>query len=480
MASFLGIDIGTSSVKTVLVDYGGTVLARAERKNLTVQPHAGWAEQDPEKNWWQGAKETVRRCLESSGRADVEGISICGMVPNLTPLDQDGRVVRPAILYRDGRAVDEVADLTGRFRRPFFTQDVSPKLLWLKKHEPENAARIRMVLNAHSYLVYRLTGKYSIDRDSASIFGGVYEGGKVWNESAVCEIGLDPEVLPPIYAPLDIVGRTTEKSARELGLSSGIPVIAGTGDSFTVLVGSGTVGQGDAAIYLGTAATMLLLDRSLDDLTDAVPFFDGDAHFLANVLMGGALVEWCANQAFAKKLDYLTLEDAASSVSPGSEGLFFLPDLLGRRSPAPDGRARGKIFGLTPSHSWQHLYRAALEGVAFSLYESYLAAGREIKRLRLVGGGCRSAVWRQILVSVFGMNASYSPDADGTLGTAFLAALAVGAFSSYDEINSCWIKTVEDVLPDPFAVEAYEKAFTRFRKLSALSGTISDILSEDL
>lgn len=468
MSYFLGIDIGTSSVKTSLVDHKGTVLAKAEYRNTTMQPLPNSAEQHADADWWGGSAYGVKSCLEIAqiDPRQIKGISVCGMVPNLCPLDQNGQEVRPAILYRDGRAIEQVEFLTELMQLEFTTQDVAPKLLWLKENEPENYAKISVVLNAHSYVVYRLTGQYSTDRDSASIFGHVYDVNIGWNEERICRMGLQSSVLPPIYAPLDIVGYTQEEVADELGLVSGIPVIAGTGDSFTVLVGSGTVEKDAGVIYLGSAATLLSLEQSLDDLVDTLPFLTGDVRFIGNVLMGGTLVSWLSEQAMGGAKCQEELEAGAAEIPPGSEGLFFLPHLRGKRSPVPDEKATGVIIGVRDNHDWRHFYRAALEGVAYALRESFEASNKQLASLRLLGGGCRSAVWRSILVNVFGMKAGYSPTADNALGTAFMAGLATGELQSYKQISEQWIIDMDLIEPASHTQSVYERGYETYIALS--------------
>lgn len=472
----LGIDIGTSSVKVVLTDRQGRRLGEHSRAHEIVQERPGYVEQDAEDAWWRGAKEGILRCLEQSRVAAerIAGICASGMVPSLCPLDADGNVIRRAILYRDNRAIDQTNRLNEKFGPGFTLQDVTPKLLWLKENEPERYGRIAAVLNAHSYVAYRLTGAYSADTDIAAIFGEVYDiDENRWRTERMAAMGLNPSVLPPLYRPTDVVGTVTAKAAAETGLSEGTPVIAGTGDSYTILVGTGTIEAGEGLIYLGTAATFLGLTRSLDELRGALPFLTGEARFLGNVLMGGEITRWfretmrCGDSA-----DHDVLEDLARSTPRGAEGLYALPHLLGERTPRPDPLAKGVLFGLTNTHTAGHLYRALLEGVAYALRESYENAYMPLKRLVVGGGGGKSALWRQILADVLGRELEYMPEADNAMGTAYLAGLALGVFGGFRPMKEEWLRDKQVIVPDPAAGALYDGHYGFYKQLNAAMGPL--------
>lgn len=467
----LGIDIGTSSIKTVLLDLEGNRRAQYTWLYDIIQQRPGYVEQDPELCWWQGARKGIKACLNQSGipAAEIAGICASGMVPNLCPLDCEGKPVRPAILYRDNRAIEETRQLQEQFGWNFSLQDVTPKLLWLKKYEPERYGRIEIVLNAHSYIAYRLTGEYSTDHDIAAIFGEVYDDkAHAWLPERMEAIGLDPKVLPPLYWPMDIVGHVTQAAAEETGLVAGIPVIAGTGDSYTVLVGSGTVAAGEGLIYLGTAGTFLGLEQSLDDMRGTCPFITGGARFLGNVLTGGEITRWFREAILDKSVDYGALEQAAEAVPPGAEGLYALPHLLGERTPVADPLAKGVLFGLTNAHTSGHIYRALLESVAYALRDSYEQSTLPLKRLVIGGGGSNCLLWRQIIADVLHKELVYIPYADNALGTAFLAGMALGLFDSFDTVRDKWLREVRITRPTAEGMERYDRYFGFYQKLNAL------------
>lgn len=467
----LGIDIGTSSIKTVLMD--GTGRRRAQHTHCyeTIQSQPGYVEQDPDGAWWTGTRAGIAACLEQSGihPSEIAGICASGMVPNLCPLDREGRPVRPAILYRDNRAIEEAAWLQEHLGWESNLQDVTPKLLWIKRHEPEAYGRIEMVLNAHSYIAFRLTGVYSADHDIAAIFGGVYEEKRhVWLPERMREAGLDPKVLPPLCWPMDVVGTVTQQAAEETGLVPGIPVVAGTGDSYTILVGTGTVDAGEGLIYLGTAGTFLGLERSLDDQVGSCPFITGGARFLGNVLTGGEITRWFRDSVLLREVSYQTLEEAANAVAPGADGLFALPHLLGERTPQANPLAKGVLFGLTNAHTAGHMYRALLEGVAYALRDSYESSALPLSRLVISGGGSNCLLWRQIIADVLNQELTYLPQGDNAMGTAYLAGRGLGLFDSFRIVRDCWLGDGERIVPNPVEVERYDRRFAYYQSLNAL------------
>ena len=467
----LGIDIGTSSVKTVLVDRDGRRLAQHTRAHTILEPQPGFVEQDADEAWWAGAREGIRACLEQSGvhPGAIEGICASGMVPNLCPLDRNGRPVRPAILYRDNRAIREADWLRQELGWESTLQDVTPKLLWLKDHEPEQYARIEVVLNAHSYIAYRLTGIYSADHDIAAIFGNVYDAEHhVWQPERMREAGLDPKVLPDLFWPMDTVGRVTAEAAAETGLAAGTPVLAGTGDSYTILVGTGTVEAGEGLIYLGTAGTFLGLERDLDQQIGTSPFITGGARFLGNVLTGGEITRWFRDTVLMRSISYEELERAAAAVPPGADGLYALPHLLGERTPILDPLAKGVLFGLTNTHTAGHMYRALLEGVAYALRDSYEHSALPLSRVAIGGGGSNCLLWRQIIADVLGQELIHLTQGDNAVGTAYLAGMGIGMFDSFRTVRDVWLREKEIIQPDPAEAERYSKRSAFYQELAGM------------
>ena len=329
-------------------------------------------------------------------------------------------------------------------------------------------------MNAHSYVAYRLTGSYSADTDIAAIFGEVYDlNENRWQTERMAAMGLDPKVLPPLFRPTDVIGTVTAKAASETGLSEGTPVVAGTGDSYTILVGTGTIEANEGLIYLGTAATFLGLVHSLDELRGTLPFVTGEARFLGNVLMGGEITRWFLESIVrGPTTGYDVLEALAKATPEGAEGLYVLPHLLGERTPRRNPLAKGVLFGLTNAHTAGHLYRALMEGVAYTLRESYESAFLPLKRLVIGGGGCKTALWLQILADVLGRELEYMPEADNALGTAYLAGLSLGVFDSFRTIKEEWLKDKQVIVPDTAAGARYDGYYQFYKDLNIAMGPL--------
>ncbi|MGI9952649.1 FGGY family carbohydrate kinase [Moorellaceae bacterium AZ2] len=481
----LGIDIGTSSCKGVLVDLKGRILGSHSTKYTLLQPKPGWAEHDPEVHWWGDLVLVVRRCLQQSGvdPRNIAGVSVSGMVPNLCALDSDGRPVRPAILYRDNRAVAEVQELNSRFNLSLGAADVVPKLLWLKRWEPENYRRTHVILNAHSYIIYKLTGIPSADCDTANTFGGIFDSERLtWRTDLVSAMGLDPQKLPPIFRPTDVVGRVTAEAARATGLAPGIPVVAGNGDSFMSLVGTGVVHAHEAMIYLGTAATMFVCLTDLEKVASGPAISGGYARFVANILTGGELTRWFREQLIPDEEmpNFAALEAMAQEIPPGSEGLIVLPHFMGKRTPESDPLARGVILGLTTAHGGAHLYRAFMEAVGFAIRDCYEREKVSVKRLAVTGGGACSRLWRQIIADILGMSLEYRAKADAALGNAYFAGFALGYFTDFNAIEHEWLEVDEVTTVNSDAHRIYERYFDLYRSLDTLMKPAYHLLAQGL
>lgn len=472
-AYLLGLDIGTSGCKGVLVDLDGNVKASLTTKHSISQPQPGWAEHDPEKNWWEEIITIIKHCLTASGinSKNIAAISAGGLVPCLCPIDEEGKPVRPAILYRDNRAVVEVQELSEEFNLRLGTADVTPKLYWLKKYEPENYSKIKVVLNPHSYIVYKLTGRFNSDCDIANIFGGVFDLEKVdWDYDLFQRMGLNPEILPPIFRPTDIVGTVTDEAAKITGLAPGTPVIAGNGDSFMSLLGAGVVDPGDAMLYFGTAGTMLVCEDSLVKSASGQAIRKGSVEFLANILTGGELTRWFREQLqLGENIpDYSGLEALAAQIAPGSEGLIIIPHLMGERTPENNPLAKGVILGLTTAHTGAHIYRALMESFGYALLHSLEQTEAKVKRVVATGGGAKSRLWRQIVTDITGLPLEYVSKSDAALGNAFFAGYSLGLFADFAPMKNKWLKVDEVTQVNPEAHKVYNKYFSLYKEISSI------------
>lgn len=462
--SLLGLDIGTLGVKGVLVTAGGRVLARARVEHGVSHPRPGWAEQDADRQWWSDGVAVIRQLLAVSGvdPAHIAAVGVSGLTPCLCLLDRDGRPLRPAILYSDNRALMQLSRAQEILGLPLTAQAVTPKWAWLAEHEPDVVRSAWCVFSSHNYVVYRLTDVPSMDYDTASIVGGVFDAqDKTWDAKACAALGLDAGLLPPLHAATDRVGGVTAYAAQITGLRPGTPVIAGTGDTFPTIVGCGAVAPGDAMISFGTTGLLTLTTRPLE-VAAAGPHFGADAAadggavtWAANVLTCGGLLMWFQDEFGATVVgaglapaqppppalapDFATLDRYAAAIPAGSDGLVALPHLMGRRTPTPDPHARGVLFGLTPGHTAVHIYRAFLESFGYAVRQGYEPIRPHVRRVIATAGGAASPLWRQIMADVLGRDIEYHPQSGGSLGIAFLAAYASGLVGSFATIRDAWL-----------------------------------------
>lgn len=490
MTCFIGLDIGTSSTKAVLVDVDGNVLADLRQSHPVLRARPGWAEHDPERHWWDDAVTLVRRLLDTSGikGENVAAIGCSGVCPVVLPVDEEGTPLRPAILYSiDSRAIGEARELERRLGeavvradsgQPLSSQSVVPKLLWLRRHEPDVWVRTRKVLGATGYLVYRLSGEMVVDHFTAGDggLGYVLSRGE-WNDDLLEEIGLSAELFPDLAWPTDVVGRLQPEAAEALRLPPGIPVIAGTGDALAEMIAAGVQRVGETALLYGsTMTTMTLIDEPwLHDGFITVPGWQPDTLITSAVLGTGAeLLNWWS-RVIDRPMDadlMHSLNAAAGRVAPGADGLTVLPYLTGERSPNVNPDLRGAFLGLQPGHGPGHFVRALMEGAALALrlcLEELPSQWRP-RRVFAAGGGTASREFLQIVSDACGMeqhvcNASVS----AAMGSAWLAAVGVGALQDASGAPKeqtpslqTWAGMEASAVPDRSRVEVYDELYKRF------------------
>jgi xylulokinase len=490
--SLLGLDIGTLGVKGVVVTIGGRVLARARRDHDANHPRPGWTEHDAERQWWGDTLRVIHELLAAPGvdAAGIVAVGISGLTPCLCLLDNSGRPLRPAILYSDNRALAQLAEVNRCLGASLTAQAVTPKLRWLAENEPEVVARAAVMLSSHNYAVLRLTGRPSMDYDTASIMGGIFDVSRLaWDEQACAAAGLDARLLPPLHPVTGVVGGVTSAAAAATGLVAGTPVIAGTGDTFPTMVGCGAIEPGDAMISFGTTGLLTLTRRPLASAA-AGPHFDdasrsGAVTWVANVLTCGAMLAWYRDELACRpgsrsadrRIDFAGLDALASRVSPGAEGLIALPHWSGRRTPTPDPDARGVLFGLTPAHTPAHIYRALLESFGYALHPGFAAMRDATTRVVCTAGGAASPLWRQIVADILATPVEYHPAGSGALGIAFLAGYATGRMVDFGAIKSAWLAHPESTQPDPEAVAVYGRLQAVYNCLEGMLGPAYQALS---
>ncbi|MFP5021969.1 FGGY-family carbohydrate kinase [Pseudonocardia phyllosphaerae] len=490
MRTYLGVDVGTSGSKGVVVSGDGRVLARADRSHGTAFPRPGWVEHDAEKVWWADFTAIVRDLLAAVPDAEPAGLGVSGIGPTLLPADADGRPLRPAILYGvDTRASAEIEELTAelgadeilaRAGTALSSQAVGPKWRWLARHEPEVYERTALFLMCSSYLVHRLTGEYVLDHHSASQAGPMYDlATAAWapDWAATTAPGLE---LPRLLWPTEVAGRVTAAAAAETGLPEGLPVTAGTVDAWAEATSAGVTSPGDVMVMYGT--TMFLIEvlesshphPAMWTTRGVVP---GTYSLAAGMATSGAVTAWLRDLTGGAPFADLVAEAAA--VGPGSGGLLLLPYFAGERTPLFDPDARGVLAGLTTGHTRGEVYRSALEGIAHGVrhnLEVMREAGGDPKRLVAVGGGTQGGLWTRIVTDVTGLAQEIPEHTVGAaFGNAYLAATATGAEPELDR----WNPIAERIEPDPAATEIYDRYHPHYRSLYAATRETAHFLAEE-
>jgi xylulokinase len=480
-----GLDIGTLGVKGVIVTVHATdelgapserIKAQARVDHAINEPKRGWSEQDADSQWW-GDTVTVIRELLAQASVDpqsIVAIGVSGLTPCLCLLDADGLPIRPAILYGDNRALAQLARARTVLDPALTAQAITPKWLWLSEFEPSALARASAICSSHNYVVFRLTGRLAVDYDTASIFGGIFDADRrSWERSACEALGLDASLLPVPCAVTDVVGHVSTAAARVTGLPAGIPVIAGTGDTFPTIVGCGAIAPGDAMVSFGSTGLLTLTTRPLASAVHGPHFMDaaegGAVKWATNVLACGRLLTWFREgfgaaitgcEAGPDGLPTLaSLDSRAAEITAGSNNLVALPHLLGRRTPQPDPSARGVLFGLAPGHSALHVYRALLESFGYAVRRGYEPIIPEVRRIVATAGGAASAPWRQILADILAREIEYFPGASGALGVAFIAAYATGCVERFEDIRDHWLSGPVLTRPIPANAERYDALY---------------------
>jgi xylulokinase len=472
----VGLDVGTGGARAVAVDESGEVVAEASSEYPLYTPRPGWTEQDPA-DWWEGAKEVLGKV---AGVGEVGGIGLTGQMHGSVFLDASDRVVRPALLWNDQRTqaqCDEITRAVGEERlisiagNPALTGFQAPKIVWLKEEEPENFGRVSRVLLPKDYVRLRLTGEYATDASDASGTLLLDVRARGWSAEILDALGIPRDWMPEVYEGPENTGTLREDVATELGLPSGIPVAAGGGDNAAAAVGTGIVGPGLVNSSVGTSGVLFAHasefnpDPSgrLHAFCHAVP---GAYHLMGVTLSAGGSLSWWRETLGG---DYDELVEAASNVQPGSEGLIFLPYLSGERTPHLDPKARGAFFGLTARHGAEHMTRAVMEGVIFSLRDSLEIMrdlGVPIQDVRATGGGARSGLWRQLQADIYATPIRRTVADEGpAYGAALLAGVASGVYASVDEASSVVELREEVTEPDQERTETYEDYYEVYRSL---------------
>jgi xylulokinase len=491
-AYLLGIDVGTSGSKAILIGDDGAVKASVTTEYPLYTPKPLWAEQNPS-DWWAATVDSIQRVLEESGvaAADVAGVGLTGQMHGLVLLDAQGEVLRPCIMWNDQRTaaqcaaitekvgLENVLRLTGNPVLPGFT---APKIAWVRENEPQVYAKAAKVLLPKDYIRYRLTGGFFGEVSDASGTSMFDVGRRQWSDEMLQALEVPREWLPEVTESPEASARISAEAAAETGLLEGTPVVGGGGDQAAQAVGTGIIAEGVVSATLGTSGVVFAASDSyrvepegrLHAFCHAVP---GMWHLMGVMLSAAGSFRWYRDTLGQEEIaqaqetgrdPYDILTDAAAEVAPGCEGLIFLPYLTGERTPYPDPNARGVFFGLTLRHGKPHMTRAVLEGVAYGLLDSLelmRALGLSIEQVRASGGGARSALWRQILADVFDAEIVTVNVTEGAAyGAALLAGVGAGVYADVTAACEAAIQLTGRTEPGP-AVPTYADYYPRYRAL---------------
>ncbi|MGN0168501.1 MAG: xylulokinase [Acetatifactor sp.] len=475
---YIGIDLGTSAVKLLLMDSEGKIVNIVSREYPLYFPHPGWSEQKPE-DWYAQTIEGIRELLKDADRSQVAGISFGGQMHGLVILDKDDNVIRPAILWNDGRTTEEtdyLNNVIGKEKLSEYTANIAfagftaPKILWVKNKEPENFAKIAKIMLPKDYIAYKLTGVHCTDVSDASGMLLFDVKNRKWSQE-MCDIcGISVSQLAKCYESYEAVGTVLPEIAEELGIPTTCKVAAGAGDNAAAAVGTGTVGDNMCNISLGTSGTIFISSQKFGvDKYNALHSFahaDGSYHLMGCMLSAASCNKWWMDEIIGTK-DYAAEQKNIAKL--GENHVYFLPYLMGERSPHNNPNARATFIGMTMDTTRADMTQAVLEGVAFALRDSLEVAkslGIDLKRTKICGGGAKSPLWKKIIANVLNLKVDVIESEEGpAMGGAMLAAVACGEYASVEEIAAKVVKIVDTVEPEPELVAKYEARYAQFREI---------------
>lgn len=477
---YIGIDLGTSASKFLLVDEVGRVLNTVTKEYPLSFPRPGWSEQDPA-HWWQACLAGVPELLAGFDAKQVAGIGVGGQMHGLVALDAAGNVLRPAILWNDGRTaaqVDYLNETVGNDKLSAWTGNIAfagftaPKLLWMRQNEPDLFARIAKILLPKDYLVYRLTGVHATDYSDASGTLLLDVAHKRWSSEMLDLCGVTEAQMPTLFDSWQPVGTLSAAAAAALGLPTDVVVCAGAGDNAAAAIGTGTVGEGRCNISLGTSGTVFISSEQFRvDPQNALHAFahaDGGFHLMGCMLSAASCNKWWMEDILHDG-DYAAAQEAIVPEKLGRSHVFYLPYLMGERSPINDTNARAVFLGMTMDTTRADMTQAMLEGVAFALRDSVEIArslGLDISRSTLCGGGSRSPLWRTILANVLGIPLDLPATEQGPgYGAALLALVACGRYRNVAEVSRAMLHIQATVQPDPELTALYDARYAEFKQI---------------
>ena len=478
MDLYIGIDLGTSSVKLMLVDGEGQIKNTVTKEYPVFYPKSGWSEQNAD-DWWCAICEALPELLCGFDGKAVKGIGVAGQMHGLVVLDENDNVIRPTILWNDGRTHKETEylnEVIGKEKLFEYTGNIAfagftaPKIMWLRENEPENFAKISKIMLPKDYINYLLTGRHCTDYSDAAGMLLLDVKNKCWSREMLDICGVSESQMPKLYESFEVVGTVKKEIADKFGLNSDTVVVAGAGDNAAAAIGTATVGNSKCNISLGTSGTIFVSsDKFSGDHRQAIHSFchsDGGYHLMGCILSAASCNKWFCDEIL-NTTDYKTEEAAISEL--GRNEVFFLPYLMGERSPINDTNATGMFIGLRPNTSRADMYQAVLEGVAFAIKDNLEVIkqfGVDVKASCLCGGGAKSKIWREILANVLDVELNIPVTEQGPgYGSAILAMVGSGKFDNVKQATDKFFEIKETVTPDKELSVLYTDRYEKYRKI---------------
>ena len=480
MATYIGIDLGTSAVKLLLVDEQGKIYNEVTKEYPLEFPQPGWSQQNPE-DWWNAVTEGIPELLAGFDAAQVAGIGCGGQMHGLVVLDKDDNVIRPAILWNDGRTaqqVDYMNGVIGKEKLSALTANIAfagftaPKILWMKENEPENFAKIAKIMLPKDYINYMLTGVHSCDYSDASGMLLLDVRNKCWSKEMLDICGISEKQMPNLFESYACIGTIDPEIAKQLGIHGTVKVVAGAGDNAAAAVGTGTVGAGGCNISLGTSGTIFISSDNFGvDPNNALHAFahaDGGYHLMGCMLSAASCNKWLCEDILGTS-DYAAEQAGITDEKLGRNTVYFLPYLMGERSPINDTNARGTFIGMTMDTSRSDMVQAVLEGVAFAIRDSFevvKSLGIEIPRSNICGGGAKSQLWQKIMANVLNIPLDSVVTEQGPgYGGAMLAMVGCGTYGSVQEAADKLVSIASTVYPDAEIAARYEAKYQKYKRI---------------
>lgn len=480
MKLFIGVDLGTSAVKLLLMDEQGKIKNVVSKEYPLEFPQPGWSQQNPE-DWSRAIMEGIPELITGFDGADVAGIGCGGQMHGLVILDENDNVIRPAILWNDGRTAKQVDYLNheiGKEKLSAWTANIAfagftaPKLLWVRENEPEHFRRIAKIMLPKDYVNYILTGVHACDYSDASGMLLLDVRNKRWSQEMLDICGISENQMPKLFESYDCIGTVKPEIAKRLGLGENVKVAAGAGDNAAAAVGTGVVGEGGCNISLGTSGTVFISSKSFGvDKNNGLHAFahaDGGYHLMGCMLSAASCNKWLMDEIF-KTADYPAEQTPITEDKLGENHVYFLPYLMGERSPINDTNARGTFIGMTMDTTRADLTQAVMEGVAFAIRDSVEVArglGITIDSSKICGGGAKSPLWKKMIANILNAELECLESEQGPgMGGAMLAMVACGEYASVQEVCGKFVHGASTVRPEPELVEKYEKRYQKFRKI---------------